>query len=330
MWTIKIRYLWLIAVMSSITLPVHAVWQVAAWNMLQEAVTNLSIDAVQNFFKPEVKPEELNDLKKKIAELNTQLEQYKNVSQLSQGEVNKVQQILASVDNTVSKLDGNVSAVEQRVAAIGSDLAVLRDATLSADSETKNLDFKVTYQYRPAGKGEFKPLTGKTTLHSGDHYKIIFTPKQDSYVSIFQLDAANKLQRIFPMDSFGGVVVNNHNPVKAGQTYYIPAKDKSLVLDTQTGVETIYFTASQQSDIVLENQFNVLQQLEQQPDAQRVETAQTQLTQTMKTKGFAAIVDDHAPAIATWKEQGETFAVPQQKLDNMCRGCLQVLTFKHE
>lgn len=324
------RYLWFIVLFGGFLLPAQATWQAAAWNVLQEAVTNLSVDAVQNFFKPEVKPEELADLKKKIAELNAQLAQYKQVPQLSQAEIDKVQQTLASVDHAVSTLNGNLSAVEQRVAAMGSDLSILRAATLTTNADEKDLDFKVTYQYRRAGKGNFKPLTGKTTLHSGDHYKIIFTPKQDGFVSIFQIDAANKLQRIFPMESFNGVVVNNHNPVKAGKTYYIPAQDKSFVLDNQVGTETIYFTASLHSDIVLEKQFEVLQQLESHPEQKRAELAQSQLANIMKSKGFSKIVSDNSSETATWKEQDETFTTPLQKMENMCQGCVQVLTFKHE
>jgi len=65
------------------------------------------------------------------------------------------------------------------------------------------------------------------------------------------------------MKGFGNVIVNNFNPVQGGQTYYIPAKNKSFVLDEQIGRETIYFVASRQNYVVLEIQYQVMQLFQQ-------------------------------------------------------------------
>ncbi|NJN47956.1 MAG: hypothetical protein HC808_17410, partial [Candidatus Competibacteraceae bacterium] len=48
------------------------------------------------------------------------------------------------------------------------------------------------------------------------------------------------------MTEFGGVRVNNLNPVKGRTTYHLPADDKSFQLDQQTGPESIIFLAFRQ------------------------------------------------------------------------------------
>ncbi|MGR9107450.1 MAG: hypothetical protein ACU843_11030, partial [Gammaproteobacteria bacterium] len=64
----------------------------------------------------------------------------------------------------------------------------------------KPLDFQVNYLYRPGGQGEPRPIENGTVLQSGDHYKIQFTPKENSYVYIFQLDSTDKIYELFPME----------------------------------------------------------------------------------------------------------------------------------
>ena len=54
------------------------------------------------------------------------------------------------------------------------------------------------------------------------------------------------------MESFGGVTLNNLNPVQQGKIVYLPAESKSFELDTQTGTEKIYFLASRTRDDDLE------------------------------------------------------------------------------
>ncbi len=192
-----------------------------------------------------------------------------------------------------------------------------------ADSESY-LFFDVSYVYRPGCKGEFIPLTNNKVLHSGECYKIIFTPEQDNYVYIFQIDSAEKIYRLFPMESFGGVTVNNFNPVKGGKTYYIPAEDKSFVLDEQMGTETIYFLASHQRDDALEE----LSQENEQKDELAIIDQLLQLAEEAKD-GPALVSDPAETEKFSWQEEGQTFSVLQQRLENMCDGCVFVLTFEH-
>jgi hypothetical protein len=194
------------------------------------------------------------------------------------------------------------------------------------------LQFKINYIYRVGGKGEFQLLTNESILSSGDHYKIIFTPSQACYVYIFQVDSSHKIYSLFPMESFGGVTVNNLNPAQAGTTYFLPAEKKSFVLDQQTGVEKIYFLASQQRDLELEAQYQQVFEAQQQ---QNLETQLQQidhlLESAIEARGVARLVESPKETTqATWQEGNETFSVLQQRLENLCNGCVHILTFTHQ
>jgi hypothetical protein len=67
--------------------------------------------------------------------------------------------------------------------------------TPAAAEAPKPLNFKLNYVYRPGGKGDLKPLIEGSKLNSGDHYKIKFTPAEDSYVYIFQVDSSQAIYR---------------------------------------------------------------------------------------------------------------------------------------
>ena len=195
------------------------------------------------------------------------------------------------------------------------------------------LRFHINYLYRSQGKGEFKTLTDDSVLRSGDYYKIIFTPTTDAYVYIFQIDSANKIFQLFPMENYEGIRVNNFNPVQADNTYYIPAEGKSFFLDEQTGTEKIYFLASRQRDPELEELYRQTFARQQQPTSgldEQLQQIDRLLAHAMKIQGRAIVksVDKESEKMI-WKEQGETFSVLQQHLENMCDGCVYTLTFEH-
>lgn len=95
-------------------------------------------------------------------------------------------------------------------------------------------------------QSESRQFTSETTLHSGDCYRITFTPKDDAYTYIFQIDATGTAYRVFPLEEFSGVVIRKRNPVRKGRQYVIPAQDKWFILDENTGKETIYVLTFQQ------------------------------------------------------------------------------------
>lgn len=320
---------------------VQAAWQAPVWIVFQEIAIDTAIDVVQDLFKDTVEPEEVEALKQRVAELDAQLAEYqKQGNYPSLEEFNTVKQMISSVSNLVNSMANRLDSVERRVTQLEQDIALLRQALLVLPRKDKGiksiqddpLDFQINYLYRLGGKGNFKPIGNGSVLHSGDYYKIIFTPLEDSYVYIFQVDSAKKLFRLFPIQGFGGVTVNHANPVKGGKTYYVPSEHQSFELDAQTGTETIYFIATRQNDIVLESQYQAFSLAEQQNNIAQTQQAQVQLLNTVrKGKGpKLRLVDDIANAKTTWQENGRHFSVLHQYLAEMCNACVDILQFEHQ
>lgn len=205
-----------------------------------------------------------------------------------------------------------------------------KPASMTSQPGLKSLNFKVNYVYRPGGQGSLKPLVEGSVLNSGDHYKIQFTPDENSYVYIFQVDSSKAIYRIFPMTSFGGVKVDNLNPVRAGVTYHLPAKDKSFQLDNIVGLESILFLAFREPNQALEQQYEALLKARMSKDNAKAENLQTAIKSNFKTRGLAAIVDDSEKKTTTvqWTS-AESFTMPAQRLDNLCADCVSMITFDH-
>ncbi len=164
-------------------------------------------------------------------------------------------------------------------------------------SASKRLNFQVSYRYWSENQGMFESFSDGAVLHSDDRYIIQFTPSEDSYVYIFQIDSNQGVYQLFPMESFKGKTLNNRNPVRAGVTYLLPARNNSFVLDNQTGREIIYFMASRQPDQTLERQYEVLSQARQEQRASLVSQLQEQLTDSLKTRGLAKIVSNQPETV---------------------------------
>jgi len=198
----------------------------------------------------------------------------------------------------------------------------------AAQPDTKPLLVSLSYVYRANGQGEFLPIQEGSVLHSGDHYKLIFTTSEACYIYIFQIDSSNKIFQLFPMESFGGVTLNNFNPVKQGETVYIPAESKSFELDTQTGAEKIYFFASRERDEELETAYQQL------AEKQASNSLQEQLAAIDELLKYAEALQQSVdaaerPESVTWEENGQQFSTFLQRLENVRDGVSYVLTFEH-
>ncbi len=137
---------------------------------------------------------------------------------------------------------------------------------------------QVSYYHRPAGQSELRTLPPGSELRSGDHYKIWFTPEQDSYVYIFQIDSNQDIYCLFPRESLQGIALNQTNPVKAGRQYQLPADDKAFVLpDDRLGQEKIYVLAFKEPNTVLEQLYNALEQARQQQNITQIADRQYML-----------------------------------------------------
>jgi len=191
------------------------------------------------------------------------------------------------------------------------------------------LHFQVNYVYRPGGVGALEPLVEGSVLRSGDHYKIQFTPDENSYVYIFQIDSSQAVYRLFPMKSFRGVIVDNFNPVHAGVAYSLPGEDKSFKLDDQTGSESIFFLAFRQPNETLEQQYDALVQARQTKNTAGTIRLQGEMNRDFKARGVAAIVDDPGDEMVNipWTQE-EHFTMLPQRLD-LCAECISQVTFEH-
>jgi hypothetical protein len=203
--------------------------------------------------------------------------------------------------------------------------------TTPIKSGTSDLHFDIKYVYRRKTGGDFNTLTNNTVLYSGDYYKIIFTPTEKAYVYIFQQGSSGNLYRLFPMKSFGGVTVNNYNPVQPGTEYHIPAKDKSFFLDNQTGTEKLYFMASRQKDETLENQYEQVLIARRSQDAHQTRLAQAALTRSIQMRDPGGIESDptQTETFTFSDKEGKQFTVIRDRLKS-CDGCMSEVTFQHQ
>ncbi|MBE9562573.1 MAG: hypothetical protein IMF12_06900, partial [Proteobacteria bacterium] len=183
----------LLLVMPSVQIS-QAALPVLAWTIIKELAIDTAIDAVQELFKDSVKPEDVAKLKQRIVKLEQQIAlSQKQGNYPSTKEFNMVKQLVTNLTEIVNTLGTRLNSVEARISKVETELASLRQNLLNVSNSTKinkPLDFKINYVYRSSGKGNPKTLNNDGVLHSGDYYKIIFTPTENCYVYIFQLDSA--------------------------------------------------------------------------------------------------------------------------------------------
>lgn len=151
------------------------------------------------------------------------------------------------------------------------------------------LPIQVSYAYRPADQLNFRPLSDGDVLHSGDHYQIRFTPEQDGYAYIFQIDSGGAVYRLFPFEDGDTPRTGNVNPVRAGVVYFVPAEDEAFQLDDQVGQERIHVLAFRDRNLDLENQYEALAVARRVQDPVRIAELQTRLTDSLRKTQAGAL-----------------------------------------
>lgn len=141
---------------------------------------------------------------------------------------------------------------------------------------------KADYSYRPADQLNFRPLLNGGILRSGDHYRIRFTPEEDGYVYIFQIDSSGAVYRLFPFEGDPTQRTVNTNPVRAGITYFAPSEDEAFQLDDQVGYEQIHTLAFRDRNIDLENQYAALAEARRAQDQSQLPELQTRLIESLR------------------------------------------------
>jgi len=151
------------------------------------------------------------------------------------------------------------------------------------------LSVQVSYSYRSNDQLNFQSMVNGSVLHSGDRYQIRFTPEQDGYAYIFQIDSSGAIYRLFPFEGSDNSQVGNMNPVKAGITYFVPAEDEAFQLDDQIGQEQIHVLAFKDRNIDLENQYTALVEARRAQDPSRIGELQTRLTDSLQKTQVGAL-----------------------------------------
>ena len=293
----------------------------AGVEMVKKYMMGVAINLTSDYLSPSNPSQEtLAKNQQQIAELNKKFDELQKQTTTTpqlESAVKKLSETLVQMQSEMNQ------KLEQRQANAEKHLASIQQAQQKIEAATTEtpIKFPMSYQYRPAqdSTGQFQALTENAVLHSGDTYKVIFTPNENLYIYIFQQDASNQVQRIFPMEEYKGIRLNNHNPVEKGRQYVLPTKEKSFRLDKTTGTEKIYFLASRYKDAVLEN----LPQIMHLPKAASIVAA-------LQNKGFDDIVSDDKVHTLQWQENNQNMSADLNTRLQSCSGCLNVLTFEHK
>jgi len=86
------------------------------------------------------------------------------------------------------------------------------------------------------------PQPERIKLTSDGNYQLFFELADDRYVYVFQLDSSGNLVKIFPNKIYSSV----GNPLRKGQTYFLPSKPNWFYLGENPGEERIYIISSLQ------------------------------------------------------------------------------------
>ncbi len=354
------KKLFAIVLLSVCTSPAWATWPAVGWKIFEGTALNIAGSAAYDWLSENLTEAKLAALQ---VEVNTMLQQVDSYAQAvtspdappevkpQPDELTRVKESLQAAQRLLAALDGRVTGLEAKIALLEGEVLAIQtnqheyqkttagaEKTASAKpvdlQQAQALQFDVAYFYRTGGQGELKPLENGAVLQSGDHYKIVFTPKQDAYVYIYQTDASEQVWQLFPMQEMKGVVVNHVNPVKAGQTYTLPAEKKSFFLDTQIGEEVLYFVATAQPDEQLEAAYKALQEQRKQPASPQLQVVSRGVVGQIRSRGPGGIANDPSAQakVKVETEDGQIFVLNQQQLLGLCgseRGCVNVLRFAH-
>lgn len=267
-----------------------------------ETVTGHILDGRDDTQKYKEQLEKIEALLKEIADSPKQ-------DQSDKATLEKVRKILLQLQKNDSP--------EARSQALEKLSALMSPEQQAEMLKKQTLQFDIEYSYRKKGEGELLPLKQGAILHSGDTFKIVFTPKQDAYVYIFQIDSNEQLSRLFPNQQYGETPLSQPNHyLRAGRTYHAPEeKNKSFQLDSKTGLEKIYFIATTEADPELEK-LNQSTLAEAKPILLR------------RGRGISAIVNDLQ---STEVDNEQVTQLVKSKLLGECgNDCVSVLTFKHQ
>ncbi len=243
------------------------------------------------------------------------------------GEISRVESEI--VERVTSDKDGmarlkTFSVVEEQAGQIkiiaGLDMEPRREVyfTLWAGEPIPAISVEVSFIYEDNGVPR-QMWDGMSLRSRLDYYSVYFSPEQDCYVYIYQVDSSGAVYQIFPNLEYS----NAWNPVKKGKDYWIPANDR-FYLDDVTGEEKIYFFASREPATELENLFARLKQAD---NRQEMASLQGQINDMLYTRGIGGTEPGNThPVIA---KSGHTFDLISQTIESIGPEFMYCLTLRH-
>jgi hypothetical protein len=162
-------------------------------------------------------------------------------------------------------------------APLGLDVALLRDDTpqtrgIRGGSSRFMLEGLELNPVLRDGVGRAAP---------GDRLRVSFTPTEECWVYVIEVDATGYVQPVFPNPDVSAVT----NPVAAGTTVLIPDGDEPFELDGYRGEEHFFFLASRAPRTDLDRMLKLLQQRAVRPEPQSTTTVQTPVIATRGIQG---------------------------------------------
>jgi hypothetical protein len=103
------------------------------------------------------------------------------------------------------------------------------------------------------------------SLSSADNYRLLLEPALDRYIYVFQLTNSSALVKLFPNETFSPV----ENPLRQGQSVYLPAEPNWFYLDEGEGEERIVIVASMRALQDLEDLYVRYSQADDESDKQK-------------------------------------------------------------
>jgi len=110
--------------------------------------------------------------------------------------------------------------------------------TAEAPSTIGDPRVDVTVKYEKGGTTGV--LASGDVLTNDDNYRVTFKPTRDGYVYVYQIDAAQRVDTIFPNTKYTAVT----NPVSSKIVYSVPPEGRWLHLDQTRGSEDIIIVAA--------------------------------------------------------------------------------------
>ncbi len=131
-------------------------------------------------------------------------------------------------------------------------------STVSQPSGVLEVMIDVVKEADVNGRYEAIPVPEGDILTQNDRYKIMFQSNMPCHLYVVQLDSSGRMDPLFP-SRFTTLI----NPVQPNVLYEVPSERLWFFLDSNTGMETIYFIASRERKADIEQILEALKQRNQ-------------------------------------------------------------------